>query len=122
MRYFKLSEFDSPDVKGSGKLMNKRFLQLLDKARDYAETPFVITSGYRTKAHHVVLMNQGYQTSPTSAHLKGLAADIFCVDSSDRLAIIEALLFVGFRRLGISAKFIHVDLDYTKTQDVVWIY
>ena len=52
MRNFNINEFDCPSEKGSGKLMDKRFLELLDNARDIAGVPFKITSGYRTKAHN----------------------------------------------------------------------
>ena len=35
MKYFKYSEFDSPDVIGSGKkYMNKEFLEMLDLCRE----------------------------------------------------------------------------------------
>ena len=42
MKYFKLSEFDSPDSKGSGKNMCYEFLQKIDKAREIAGIPFKI--------------------------------------------------------------------------------
>ena len=44
MRYFTLSEFDSPDLPGSGEFMDEHFLNLLDLARDAAKVPFVISS------------------------------------------------------------------------------
>ena len=52
LKYFKLSEFDSPDEVGSGSKMNYTFLEKLDKARGLAEIPFKITSGYRTKEYN----------------------------------------------------------------------
>ena len=48
MKYFKLEEFDSPDLKGSGKNMKKDFLVKLDEARELAGIPFKINSGFRT--------------------------------------------------------------------------
>ena len=52
LRYFKLSEFDSPDEPGSGAKMQPETLQMLDAARHIAGVPFKITSGYRTKEHN----------------------------------------------------------------------
>ena len=49
LKYFKFSEFDSPDKPESGKDMDGTFIQLLDKARGIANIPFRITSGYRTE-------------------------------------------------------------------------
>ena len=45
MKYFKLSEFDSPDMVGSGEAMDKEFLSKLDQARSLCDIPFRITSG-----------------------------------------------------------------------------
>mgnify|MGYP003678992235 CR=1 FL=1 len=67
MKYFTLQEFDSPDKPGSGKNMDKDFLEMIDCARE------------------------------------------------------EALINVGFTRLGISATFIHADNDPDKA-DAIWLY
>ena len=48
LKYFELSEFDSPDEKGSGAKMDQKFLIKLDSARYLANEPFKINSGYRT--------------------------------------------------------------------------
>ena len=117
MRYFKHSEFDSPDKPGSGQLMDPYFLQLLDKARTHAQIPFKISSGYRTKEH-----NKKVGGVPNSSHLKGLAADIICSNSSDRYTIINALIFVGFHRIGVHKGFIHADNDLSKPGYVIWLY
>ena len=117
MRYFKLKEFDSPDLPGSGQYMDPVFLQLLDKARAHAQIPFRISSGYRTKEH-----NKKVGGVDSSAHLKGLAADIVCNNSSDRFTIINALIFVGFTRIGVQKGFIHVDNDMTRISFVLWLY
>ena len=117
MRYFKHSEFDSPDKPGSGQLMDPYFLQLLDKARTHAQIPFKISSGYRTKEH-----NKKVGGVNGSAHVKGLAADIICDCSSDRFTIINALIFVGFHRIGIHKGFIHVDNDLSRGSFFIWMY
>tara|TARA_R100001443_G_scaffold114821_2_gene131388 strand:+ start:1386 stop:1739 length:354 start_codon:yes stop_codon:yes gene_type:complete len=117
MRYFVLSEFDSPDSPGSGVNMDSDFLEMLDKARERAEVPFRITSGYRTKEH-----NKAVGGVENSSHTLGLAADISCEDSARRYLIIEALLYVGFNRIGIAPTFIHVDLAIDRPQNLIWTY
>tara|TARA_R110000824_G_scaffold241968_1_gene430728 strand:- start:4397 stop:4774 length:378 start_codon:yes stop_codon:yes gene_type:complete len=124
LRYFSLEEFDSPDFPGSGELMDLDFLDLLDEARERACTPFIITSGYRTAEHEKSLKEQGYKVSKDSAHRLGVAADIKATNSKDRYKILEALLHVGFDRIGIAKNFIHVDLDTRphKAINVIWNY
>lgn len=116
MKHFKLSEFDSPDVKGSGKNMKSDFLKKIDIARTYANIPFKINSGFRTKER-----NKMAGGSENSSHLKGLACDIHCVDSNSRLIIVNALLNAGFRRIGIANTFIHCDTDKDKNNSI-WLY
>jgi len=123
MLHFKLNEFDSPDLPGSGaEFMDQDFLDLLDSARSHAQIAFKITSGFRTPEYNIDLKKRGYAVAKNSAHMQGLAADIAVTSSANRLIIIESLLYVGFRRLGIGKGFIHVDLSKTKTQDIVWVY
>lgn len=116
MKYFTLDEFDSPDVPGSGENMDRKFLELLDYAREEAMIPFRINSGYRTPERNAKV--GGVQGS---SHVKGLAADISCTSSDKRLIIVKALINVGFTRLGISSSFIHVDSDSDKN-DAIWLY
>jgi uncharacterized protein YcbK (DUF882 family) len=96
--------------------MDKRFLFVLDEAREFAGIPFIINSAYRSPDHPESIKN------PTSSHIKGLAVDIKVTDSVTRFKIIEALVSVGFTRIGIADTFIHVDLDLDKTQNVIWTY
>ena len=121
LKYFKLSEFDSPDALGSGKNMKKVFLKKIDKARDIAGVAFNITSGYRTPQHNESLKEQGYKASSNSSHLKGLAADISCSDSGTRQKIVNGLIMAGFTRIGIANTFIHCDCDSSKN-DALWLY
>tara|TARA_R110002020_G_scaffold129168_5_gene289399 strand:+ start:3747 stop:4115 length:369 start_codon:yes stop_codon:yes gene_type:complete len=122
MRYFTLSEFDSPDERGSGEMMDPDFLAMLDEARDCAGVPFVITSGFRTVSHNKKLIKEGYNASRNSSHLLGLAADIYCTDSRSRFIILDALQEVGFTRIGVAPNFLHVDLDINKPQHRIWVY
>jgi uncharacterized protein YcbK (DUF882 family) len=117
LKHFKLSEFDSPDLPGSGERMDEDFLKLLDKARSIANTPFKINSGYRTPSH-----NSKVGGKSSSSHLKGMAADIHCNDDASRSLIVQALIEVGFTRIGIAKTFIHVDNDKAKNSNRIWVY
>ena len=117
MRYFNYHEFDSPDAIGSGEqMMDEVFLEMLDKARHLSGIPYIINSGYRTPDYNRKVGKKD------SAHLKGLAADIHCIDSRSRAYIIGGLIDAGFNRIGIAKTFIHVDDDPSKDADVVWLY
>ena len=96
--------------------MDKDFLAKLDKAREFAKVPFVINSAYRSPEHPESIKN------PTSSHIKGLAVDIKATDSRTRYIVLNALIHVGFNRIGIADTFIHVDDDKDKSQKVIWTY
>ena len=98
------------------KNMDLEFLAKLDEARECAGIPFPISSAYRSPDHPLSIKN------PTSSHIKGLAVDIKANDSLARFKIIEALVDVGFNRIGIGETFIHVDMDKDKMQNVIWTY
>ena len=117
MKYFKLSEFDSPDLPGSGAEMNQEFLYMLDAARKIYGKPMRVNSGYRTEAH-----NKKVGGVSSSSHLKGLAADISCKSLNDRFNMIQAFLKAGFKRIGVASSFIHIDNDKDKSQNVMWTY
>ena len=97
--------------------MNPVFLEMLDEARELAMVPFILNSAYRTTEHEIRNGRDG-----TSSHTKGLAVDLKATGSRQRFRILEALLKVGFRRIGIGKGFIHVDMDKDKDFDVMWTY
>ena len=121
-RNFTYGEFDSPLQEGSGQLMSNQLISMLDDARDLAGVAFEITSGYRIEADLDRLRKQGYKVSRNSSHLKGLAADIACMGSTDRYNMLDALMKVGFNRIGIADTFIHVDIDQDKPAFMIWTY
>ena len=102
--------------------MKANFLTKLQTARTLAGYPFSINSGYRTKEYNNSLIRRGIKASTNSSHLKGLACDIAISNSSERSIILVALLAAGFTRVGIGSTFIHVDLDLSKPQNVIWTY
>jgi zinc D-Ala-D-Ala carboxypeptidase len=97
--------------------LKPELVDLLDKARETAQVPFRITSGYRTPAH-----NKKVGGASDSSHLTREAVDIACTDSAMRDKIIRALITIGFNRIGIAGTFIHCDIDKTKPQNVIWTY
>ena len=116
IRHFDRVEFDSPDDEGSGDKMDADFIRMLDGVREIAGIPFKVNSGYRTKSH-----NKKIKGSPNSSHMKGLAADIHCTDSVNRLLILGAAITVGIFRIGIGKTFIHLDIDEDKV-NAIWLY
>ena len=88
----------------------------LNQARQLAGVPFVVNCGYRSPEHNAEI--GGVEDS---AHTKGLAVDLACLDSSTRFNIVKGALMSGFRRVEVADKHIHLDIDSTKPQDVMWI-
>ena len=117
LRWFKYEEFNSPDDPLSYKKMEEELLKRLDFARELANTPFKITSGYRTKEH-----NRKIGGVSNSSHLKGLAADIYCDSNINRWRIIDSLIKARFTRIGIGKNFIHCDIDEDKANGVIFLY
>jgi uncharacterized protein YcbK (DUF882 family) len=116
LKYFSEKEFVCDGVNCFDK-MSQDLLKKLDLAREFSNTSFKITSSWRSKEH-----NAKVNGSENSSHLKGLAIDIYCVDSVKRFHILDGLLLAGFTRIGIAKNFIHVDVDESKPQDVIWTY
>jgi uncharacterized protein YcbK (DUF882 family) len=114
--YFKYSEFDSPDEPGSGSKVSANLIGKLDLVRERCGFPLFITSGFRTPTHNAVVGGK-YD----SAHLRGLAADIVATDSTKRFKIVQAALAVGFRRLEVGKTWVHLDIDESLPQDVIFL-
>ncbi|HDZ68906.1 MAG TPA: peptidase M15 [Phycisphaerales bacterium] len=116
--HFNYSEFDQPRLPGSGNsFMHNSFLEMLDDAREIAQVPFVITSGYRTLKYNVKIGG-----TVNSSHCKGFAADIAVQGSKSRCKILRGLILAGFTRIGIGTDFIHADNDPGKPGEVTWLY
>jgi hypothetical protein len=88
----------------------------LTHARVLAGIPFIILSWNRCREH-----NKKEGGSEDSSHLIGYAVDIAVTSSEARFKILEALLKVGFTRIGIYPWGIHVDTDPSKVGEVCWL-
>lgn len=116
-KYFAPQEFRRCSPSCTIDQMDQRFLDTLDALRAQAGIPLVLNCAYRSVAHEKARGRSG-----NSAHTKGLAADIRCNSSATRWKIVTAALALGIRRIGIGKSYVHVDIDGTLPQDVVWHY
>ena len=110
--YLYFNKEEDPNMIG----VSDKLMHMLDGARKVAGVPFIITSGLRTPEH-----NKEVGGKADSAHLKGLAVDLQCSDSGNRFNIIYALFVAGFKRIEICSGHIHVDIDETKDQRVIFL-
>jgi hypothetical protein len=94
-------------------------LEILDEARDMAEVPFIITSGYRTPEH-----NREIGGVENSAHTRGFAVDIAANNwgRETRNLVIMCLGLAGFNRIGEAHSFLHADVDESKPAPATWLY
>ena len=116
-KYFTEDEFKRCSPACSLQDMQQDFMDMLDRAREIADIPFVLNSAYRSVAHEKKMGRNG-----SSAHTLGCAADIRCNTDRNRFAIIDALIRVGFWRIGIAKTYIHADNSRQHSQQVVWLY
>lgn len=112
---FKVREFICPCCGEEG--IKDELIFRLQAAHDLLpiHRVMVVTSGYRCEKHNKAVGGVG-----DSAHKKGLAVDIKCEGSSHKWMLIKAFMKAGFKRIGIYDNFIHVDVDISKPQEVIW--
>ncbi len=92
------------------------FVEMLDKAREFADVPFVITSGFRSASQ-----NASIGGAPNSAHTRGWAVDLRCSDSWVRYRIVRGLIFAGVPRIELAALHCHADADPSLHQNILWL-
>lgn len=115
VKNFAAWEFLCPDCKRE--FMNRRFIMRLMLSRGIAGIPYVIGSGWRCPVR-----NAAVGGVEDSSHLPGLAADVIATTSRERFIIINASLRAGFRRIGVSRYYVHLDTHPTKAQDIIYLY
>lgn len=100
---------------GCGKLeMDTNLLNKLQLLRDLCGFPLVITSGYRCPQHP----EEAKKEQP-GMHSKGLAVDIVKPQGEKAYTLLKLAIQVGFTGIGVSNKFIHLDIRDTPA---VWGY
>lgn len=93
------------------------FVDWLDGVRHSCGFPFIITSGFRTPEQ-----NKRIGGAPNSAHLRGLAVDLAITDSDKRYTLLKEALSANVPRIGIGETFVHLDIDTSLPQGVLWHY
>lgn len=117
IQHFKLEEFSSPDLPGSGANMDPGFVRKLDDVRRLCGFPLTVHSGFRTPEH-----NAKVGGVDSSAHTAGFAADIGALSAGAKYVIVKAALAAGFTRIGIGSTFVHLDSSPVHPANVIWIY
>lgn len=109
----KYKYFTDKEVEG----LKPELVTMLDKAREVAGIPFVLTSTLRSPE-----VNEDVGGVSNSAHITGQAVDIRVRNSNERFRILKALIEVGFTRIGVAKTFCHADIDKSKPANVTWLY
>ena len=116
-KYFNEKEFQKCTPSCSLQDMDQTFISWLDKLREEIDIPLVINCAFRSKA-----WDKSKGRSGNSAHTRGLAVDIRCYDSHTRWLIITTALRLGCKRIAYTGSFVHIDLDSSLPQEVIWNY
>lgn len=118
-RYFSEQEFRKCDPPCDRESMDQDFLDMMDDIRRRARIPLVINCAYRSRAYDIAKGRSG-----NSAHTFGLAVDIRCNTSQNRLKIVKAALECGITRIGIGKNFVHIDMGERVglPANVIWHY
>lgn len=96
--------------------MDETFMEALESFRVHFQIPLKINSGFRCPKHNAELRD----SSPTSAHLRGRAADISWDEfpAAKKFDLLD--IAVGtFHGIGIGKTYLHVDLGALHK---VWVY
>ena len=87
--------------------LKPELISMIDKARGLSNTPYKITSGYRSPEQ-----NKKVGGVSNSSHTKGLAVDLACTDNIKRTLILKGLYNCGSDLfIEICKSHIHVDID-----------
>ncbi|GGG36211.1 hypothetical protein GCM10011344_41360 [Dokdonia pacifica] len=115
------SVFDSKDIAGSGRCINRSLLKrllVLEKRTGYPVLKN-INSAVRSR-----YWNKKVGGVSNSAHLitKCKAVDIHAPTRAVRNLLVVQAYNLGFTRIGVGKTFVHLDVDMSKPQYVAWGY
>jgi uncharacterized protein YcbK (DUF882 family) len=103
--------FSDDEVKG----LDSKLVEMLDKAREAAGVPIIITSGWRSPES-----NEAAGGVKDSAHTTGKAVDVRAPNDEYGKQVAFGLGQAGFQRAGFYTKHIHVDVDDSKPTPARW--
>ena len=112
-RNFELRELASKD-RANLVLLHPALILGLQTIRDHVGKPIRVSSGYRSPEHSI----ERRKANP-GTHSQGIAADIR-VKPEDRYRFIKLAYELGFTGIGVSNRFVH--LDISKTRSAIWSY
>ena len=105
--------------------VSPKLIEKLQHVRDVVGKPMTITSGVRCEAFNSSINGSLVSSHMPDADRMGLAVDIACTNSIDRYELVEVAQKF-FKRIGIAGEgkgnFVHLDVDRSKVQEVLWTY
>ncbi len=115
------SVFDSKDIAGSGRCIDRSLLKrllVLEKRTGY---PVLKNINSAVRSH---FWNKKVGGVSNSAHLitKCKAVDIHVPTRAIRNLLVVQAYNLGFTRIGVGKTFVHLDVDMSKPQYVAWGY
>lgn len=118
MDWFKPEEFNCKCGCGLGIAdMDIELLGILDAIRWKLGKPVIINSAVRCPKHNLKVDGRY-----SSSHIRGLAVDIRALETNYRFELLSIIMkHTGINRIGIYRTFIHIDVDASKRERVIWI-
>lgn len=107
---FRLDEFKCKCGSCDPVLVDDQLINWLQKLRDHFGKSIHVNSGYRCKTHNASPKVGG---SPTSHHVKGMAADIR-IQGITPEEVAKYAESIGIQRIGLYDTFVHIGSDTTK--------
>ncbi len=107
---FRLDEFKCKCGSCDPILVDEDLVAWLQQIRDHFGRSVSVNSGYRCKAHNASAKVGG---SPSSHHVKGMAADIRVLGITPE-EVAKYAESIGIQRIGLYDDFVHIGSDTTK--------